>query len=256
LRQSCLLKEQQKMRTTYLALVLSALIGWSIPASAQSYKYQITPYLWLAGLDGAVGARNRTVDVDASPRNVLDNLDLAGMGAFEARLDRWRILTDVLYVDISDQGGRAEPPFVTATVAARTFIFDQEAGYQLLKREGTDLDATAGIRYWNLKNQLRLGLNANSLALEHSHGWVDPVVGVRFISDLPMHLYVTGKADVGGFSTAARLDWQAFGGVGYRFTDHIVANIGYRNLSVDYKNDGFVFDTGMRGAVLGLGLRF
>ena len=48
----------------------SLIIGWSVPADAQStpFNYQITPYLWLSGLDGAVGARNRTADLTNSRR--------------------------------------------------------------------------------------------------------------------------------------------------------------------------------------------
>jgi len=44
--------------------------------------------------------------------------------------------------------------------------------------------------------------------------------------------------------------------LGLKFNDHIVGSVGYRNLSVDYKNAGFAFDTSMRGLVLDLGLRF
>lgn len=246
-------------RIGYVVVFIGTLmLGWSVPAGAQStsFKYQITPYFWLSGLNGTVGARHETAEVDESFADILDHLDFGLMGAFEARLGRWRILTDSLYIKVSDVEGLPQPPFIDASVAAKTFMFDQEAGYQLLKREGTDLDVTGGIRYWHLNNKLQLSHATTSLGLEHSRGWVDPIVGLRFTSDLSKLLFVTAKADIGGFSAAARIDWQAYGGIGVKFNDSIVASVGYRNLSVDYNNDGFVYDVGMRGVVLGLGLRF
>ena len=111
-------------------------------------------------------------------------------------------------------------------------------------------------RLWHLKNGLQLARGAESLGIEHTRGWVDPVVGLRFSSDLPKRLFVTAKADIGGFDAAAHIDWQAYGGIGLKFNDRLVGSIGYRNLSVDYMKDGFTFDAGMRGLVLDLGLRF
>ncbi|PYS27942.1 MAG: hypothetical protein DMG11_14555 [Acidobacteria bacterium] len=247
------------MRSGYVVVLLGALIiGWSIPADAQNtpFKYQFTPYVWLSGLKGDVGARNQTANVNASFNDLLDHLDFGLMGAFEGRLGQWRILTDTLYLDVSGEKGTPRPPFIDASVATKAFIFDQEAGYQILKREGTDLDVTGGIRFWHLKNGLQLARGAESLGIEHTRGWVDPVVGLRFSSDLPKRLFVTAKADIGGFDAAAHIDWQAYGGIGLKFNDRLVGSIGYRNLSVDYMKDGFTFDAGMRGLVLDLGLRF
>jgi hypothetical protein len=247
------------MRNGCIALLVAALlIGWSIPANAQntSFKYQFTPYFWLSGLDGTIGARNHTAEVDASFSDILDHLDFGLMGAFDARVGRWRLFTDILYIDMSGQRGRANPPFIDASVGTRVFILDQKAGYPIYKREGTELDATGGIRFWHLKNSLQLSGVRESLDLKHSRGWVDPVVGLNFNSDLSKRFFVTAIADIGGFDLVARLDWQAFAGIGVKFNDRVVGTVGYRNLSVDYTHQGFVFDTDMRGLVLAVGLRF
>ena len=96
------------MRSGYVVVLLGALIiGWSIPADAQNtpFKYQFTPYVWLSGLKGDVGARNQTASVNASFNDLLDHLDFGLMGAFEGRLGQWRILTDTLYLDVSGEKG-------------------------------------------------------------------------------------------------------------------------------------------------------
>lgn len=248
------------MRARFVIVFVGILIiVWNVHAHGQSrtsFKYQFTPYFWLSGLDGTTGARGRTAEVDASFNDLLDHLDFAMMGTFEARFSRWRLLTDTLYIDVSGERGRPEAPFIDASVATRAFILDQEAGYPIFKKEGTDLNVTGGIRYWHLKNELQLSGARETVGAEHARGWVDPVVGLHFSTDLPKGLFVTAKADIGGFDAGARLDWQAYAGAGLKLSDHFVVTTGYRNLSVDYKKDGFAFDIGMKGVVLGLGVRF
>ena len=46
------------------------------------------------------------------------------------------------------------------------------------------------------------------------------------------------------------------GALSYRFTDRIVARVGYRYLKVDYDNDGFVYDVALSGPILGMTFRF
>jgi hypothetical protein len=43
-------------------------------------------------------------------------------------------------------------------------------------------------------------------------------------------MFVFAKSDVGGFDAGAQLDWQAFGGAGFKFNDTVVGSVGYRYL--------------------------
>ena len=96
----------------------------------------------------------------------------------------------------------------------------------------------------------------SQINFEHSKTWADPIVGLAFRSDLSERFFVTAKADIGGFDAAAKIDWQAFGGLGFRFNDRISVLGGYRHLAVDYTNEGFVYDTALQGLVIGVGIRF
>jgi hypothetical protein len=87
-----------------------------------------------------------------------------------------------------------------------------------------------------------------------SESWIDPVVGLRGSIDLASGFFATAYADVG--SGASDLTWQIYGGLGYRFNDRVLGQIGYRYLSVDYENDGFVWDVEMSGPIIGLTIRF
>ena len=61
--------------------------------SGDSWQFEITPYIFAAGLDGEIGQSTRfgdvTADIDMGFSDILENLDSGFMGLFEARKDKW-----------------------------------------------------------------------------------------------------------------------------------------------------------------------
>src|SRR3954447_17549499 len=117
---------QEMLRWRLSLILFTGLgLGWNLSAFAQTsatpFKYQITPYIWFSGLNGTLGARGRTADVDASFNNILDNLDMVGTGAFEGRWNRWRLLVDTQYIKVSGVSGTPGPIFTDVGVGAKTF---------------------------------------------------------------------------------------------------------------------------------------
>jgi hypothetical protein len=245
-----------------LMLLSAVVLVWSLPVQGQAqssrFKYQVTPYFWFSGIDGDVGVLGRSANANVSFGDIWDNLKFGAMGTFEGRWNRWVFLGDVLYMNLAHD--RATPnliAFSNAEVKAKTLILDPEFGYQIVRGDGGELNLLAGVRYWHLKNSLQFSDDAGgSLGLTETRNWVDPIVGMQYRADLGRMFYVTAKGDIGGFSAAARLDWQAFGGLGIRFSDRVSALVGYRHLAVDYSKDGFLYDTELKGIVVGLGIRF
>lgn len=73
------------------------------PAQAQSdesnrWEYAGAVYLWGAGIGGRTLGGS---EVEVGFSDLVDNLELAFMGAFSARKNDWSILTDVIFMDIS-----------------------------------------------------------------------------------------------------------------------------------------------------------
>jgi hypothetical protein len=245
-----------------MALVIGVVLACAFPLGAQTksskFKYQVTPYFWMSGIDGDVGALGETTHIDESFGDIWDNLKFGAMGTFEGRWDRWVFLGDALY--INQQADRSTPDdsaFDNARVKSKMLILDPEFGYQIVRRDGVELNALVGGRYWHLKNELQLtGPGVSPAGFTETADWIDPIIGLQVRKDIGHAVYVTGKADIGGFSVAARLDWQAFGGVGYRVSDRVSVLGGYRVLSVDYSKNGFLFDTTLQGVVVGIGIGF
>jgi hypothetical protein len=236
-----------------------ALSCWSHAAQAQTsdYKFQVTPYLFWTGLNGTIGEQGKTANVDASFGDVVHHLNMVAMVYFDARFGRWRALVDNLYTDVSDARATPGPLFSSVKVATRMWIVDPEAAYAIIRKEGKEVDVTAGARIWNLDNSVTLF--RPNFALDRGSGTrsiADPIVGGRFYSDVGQRMFLIAKADVGGFNASASTDWQAFAAGGYKFNDRIVGSVGYRYLSVDYSANNAIFDVHLNGVIVGLGLRF
>ena len=241
-------------------MFLAGLFGLgSLPAQAQtdSYKVQITPYGFLTGVNGTVEEQGRSASVDASLRDILDHLNMIATVYADARFGRWRGTLDNLYVDVSNERATPGPLFDSVRVASRVWMVDPEVGYAVFQQEGKELDVVAGVRIWNVKNDLTLFRQNIQADLGRGNRTVpDPIVGAHFSTDLPRNMFVFAKGDIGGFNAGAHLDWQAFGGAGYKLSERIVGSVGYRYLSVNDQPSSAVYNVVLQGVIVGIGVRF
>ncbi len=105
----------------------------------------------------------------------------------------------------------------------------------------------------NIAQILRRNL---SRAFSLNQDWLDPYLGLRARYNLTPALYVTAKADVGGFSAGSRVSVEAIGAIGYQITRNIWAEAGYKYLYVDYHHDTFTYDISNGGALVTIGVNF
>jgi hypothetical protein len=221
-----------------------------------NWHFQFTPYLWVAGISGRAGIGNLDVNVESGITNENVNINFGFMGTFEARKDRFIILTDVQYSNLGSELPTPGPLFSSATAEFKTFVLDPEVGYRVVRKEGgAFVDVVGGIRYWHLRTDLAFtqGLLA-PISVTSSKGWVDGVGGIRGKALISRRLFVTGKADLGG--GGSNLSYQLFGGVGLLLGKRFALIGGYRDLDVNYNKDGFLFDMALHGPVFGMSIRF
>jgi len=232
----------------------------SAPPSAvpDEPKFQLTPYIWFSGFKGNVGARGYVAQVDAKFVDLIDELNFGALVAFEAKWGRWKFLADTVYMNLSDDKATPGPLFSGAQVTSKTFIFDPELGYSVAGSEAASLDVMGGFRVWHLDNSLELRQGDQRVRASRTQTWVDPVVGMRLKASLSRAVFVTAKADVGGFGIGSDLTFQLFGGLGLNLSPRLTTVIGYRHLDVDYRRarTDFVYDVALSGLVAGFGFRF
>ena len=60
-----------------------------LPPDEDGWQLTLTPYGWLANLDGTLGVRGYTTPVDIKFDDILNNLDMVALINMEARKGRW-----------------------------------------------------------------------------------------------------------------------------------------------------------------------
>lgn len=93
-------------------------------------------------------------------------------------------------------------------------------------------------------------------SLSADKDWIDPILGARAQWNINDKWFLAGRSDIGGFGAGSDLTWSAQGTVGYRFTDKVSAELGYRYLDTDYQDGGFTYDMAEHGVFTGLNIVF
>lgn len=230
------------------------------PMIDTGWVLSVTPYFWMAGMEGQVGVRgSQPANVDLSFSEIFDAIDWwppPVMLAGEARNGRYAIVTDFLYLGNEVGGTFPGPLSVAVDVNLNTIVWSFGGTYRVVDNGNATLDLMAGGRLWYMDTDITLAGPVNTLQGSGSKTWVDPIIGVAGTFDLGNGFGVRGSADVGGFGVAADLDWQVVGALQYQYNQMVSFEAGYRYLDVDYSDDGFVYDMVMQGPIIGATFKF
>jgi len=254
--------------------ILSAMclgLGFSQNSSAveaDAWQYEVTPYFLAAGLDGDVGIRGVTTDVDMSFSDVWDKFDAGFMGLLSARKGPWMYSLEGVYFKLEDQGSKSVTgPFGHVTVngaldlTTKMYIYQGTVGYRVLD-DTTSVDLIGGLRYTKLDVDMDVTITTTpgivfpggARSATGSESWTDAVVGALVLHPLNDQWSLLGYADVGGGGSDST--YQFILGANWEFAKDYTAKVGYRQLSWDYEEDGRVWDMTASGPYLGLGIRF
>ncbi len=266
-----------------LALITAAIFTVSAQAqsaaSADPWKFSITPYLWLPTIDGTLkynipsGAGGGSPSVEVGPNDYQFAIEIAG----DVRKGRWLAFTDLIYLSFSTDasavksvnfGGSAVSSSANAgtNTSVRGMIWTLGAGYAALTDRPVALDVFGGFRYAGLQSSTDWYLTADvtgpgggqtfpraGSVSQRLDLW-DGIVGVRGSVWLGSSNWsIPYYLDVGAGSSV--VTWQGMLGVAYSFKWCDVA-LAYRYLYYDQGSDKFLQNMSFRGPALSATFRF
>ena len=221
----------------------------------QGWSGQATLYAWLPSINGSQQGRDGEPLVDLNTNGVLSRLDMAFMGAAVLQKDRWSLLFDAVYVDLSNDAEWLQGNLQTKT-GTRIGMYTLAAAYRVYDDKGF-VDLYGGGRYFNTTLSFGIATDNRGLNREVNVDWADPIVGVRGGWPLGQRWSLAGFADVGGFDGSSDLSWELYGGANYDFTDRWQGTVGYRYLSVLYQaSNRATLDLDVQGPLFGITYKF
>ena len=240
-----------------------------IETPGDGWQFEITPYVWMTGMSGSVSPFRRapTVHIDSSFSDILEELNIAGFANAWGTNGAFGFYADIMYVDTTANeasGPVAIPaygitvPGIDVSVDSKLFSGALFGAVRLAETDDFRLDALGGIRFAHLTTEVTASIPSvpRAYSAKSEFGWVDPALGFRMAYDAGDRVSLVGQADVGGFSVGSDLTWQAMATINYRITKATALSFGYRYMSIDYDDDGHVFDTVLQGPTVGLSFRF
>src|SRR5678815_243847 len=119
-------------------------------------------------MNGTVGMKGVSADVDMGFGDILENLEFGFMGNYRMQKDKWSLGTDVIYMGLGTSGERGR-----AELDVDEWIVELNGGYEIRPF----FTLIAGLRYNSLANRLFFPATENEI--KASEDWVDPLVGGR-----------------------------------------------------------------------------
>jgi opacity protein-like surface antigen len=230
------------------------------PVLASAPSFSVTSYIWATAIDG----RSATLpplppaDINLRFRDVLKELNGAMMASAEMRIERWSVLVDGQFSQVTTGGNLPGPFFSALKLRSQTTTLQGSVFYRVYEDTVLALDVGAGVRFWNLDTKLEILPGLANLRIDHrqSQMWADPILGARLGVKLDGPWSLTVAGDIGGFSAGSRLTWQALGSVNYAWSENLTLKAGYRALHVDYRSGSFSYDVTQHGPVVAATYRF
>jgi hypothetical protein len=245
-------------------------------ASAGDTEFRATVYGYVPSLGGAMSfptGGGATIDVQSD--TLIENTELALMGAFEIQKGRWGAFADALYFNVAnsqpamssfDISGVQLPPGIAADASldVKNWVTTVAANFRAVASPRVVLDLFGGARLLKVKSELAWEFNTDfgpfSGPLRRGAGesdndaW-DGIGGVkgRLNFGEGARVFIPYYADAG--TGQSDLTWQAMAGVGYAF-QHVELVGVWRYLDYEMKSDKRLDNLNFNGPTAGVTFRW
>lgn len=249
-----------KVLTGVMALSLVAVMGVQAAPQAQDggWNLEVTPYLWMMGIDGDVTVGGREVDVDVGFDDVVDRLDIGGGLLVVAERNRYLAWGQIDYLSLSSDEADVEDRLAPEGVSldTETVLAEAAAGYRVDGwAEGQTFDLLVGVRYLWIENDLSVRGTGD---FKDDNDVIDPIFVVRpriplFPTKIDGLVFNPTLAIGGGGDSDLVYELQPQ--LQYQISETWAARIGYRRVYYKIDNDANnEFDGAFQGAFVGLGI--
>jgi len=247
---------------------------------------------WMAGVSGNSGVKGVVADPDVSFDQLLTHLTHVPIVlSADIRYKRWEFFGDGQYMEVGTSASLPGLLFTDANIHLKVGLAEGFVGYRVINCDKAALSFFAGARYSYQGGDLNIFNNGdarlvrlrellgirNKLAFSDSTDWVDPVIGARGRVKIWKATSLYAEGDVGGFDansgsafeihregrTIARepvesSDWsyQVQGGLEFQISRWFWAQVGWRYLKYDYRQEGFTNKTALNGPQVQGGINF
>lgn len=233
-------------------------------ANSDEWQFSGGIYLWGADIGGTTITGS---EVEVGFDQLVDNLEMAFMGAFEARKNKWSVITDVIYLDIGANktvdlsipiDGTHVPVTTTVELDMEGWVWHLAAGYNLYEEGKSRLDFVGGVRYLDLSTDLFLGLQSLGPGLsrtifESTSAW-DGIIGLKGHAALGERWFLPYYIDVG--AGQSKSTWQASAGIGFKAGRVVDLALTYRHLEWDIDSARVIDDINFSGPIFGVIFRW
>ena len=224
------------------------------------WQFYADLYGWMPNIYGE-SATGSDFEIDLD--DILDNLQFMVMVVGGVKKDKWEFNVDVIYMDLEgDKNSTAYllnlPVNVYADVELKAWVVTPTVRYNILEKDKFKLNILAGARYLYLDVDLKVDIdgvrdNEFSKSASDSGDVWDAIVGVTGEVMLNEKWYLPFQFDIG--TGDSDLTYQAFGGVGYRFSRVDLIG-GYRYLRWNFDDNSALDDLYISGPIAGVKIRF
>lgn len=241
-------------------MVMAALLvaaGSGNAQTTESWSFEVTPYAWLAGMEGDLTVRGQKVDFEKDASELLDAAEVGGSLRLGASYDRFVIGALVDYFSLSTDELDAEDQPAGATVDSKMLMTELAAGYRVDGWiEGQSFVFALGVRNLHAENDLALDAGpafSNERDITDGMFYLLPTIplfpssieGLRFNPVLGIG---AGDSD---------LAYEMFPQVQYDFNESVALRFGYRRVGWRYEGDrGNELNVDLAGLIAGLGMKF
>lgn len=225
-----------------------------VNAKPTGAHFSVALYGWMVGLNGQIGVRDLSADVNVRFTDILHKLRWGAMGTYEASYNSWLGIDDAVYASLRDKRTvsrtRLQPQL---DLGLDLFIGNTFVGYTFRPEQNVAIDVLAGARFWHTDASLGISGDVVNRERERVSTWVDAIGGlrVRWQPARQWQVNIAGDGGAGGSKGTG----EGLGSVSYNWT-RWSAFAGYRYLYENYRKDEFFFTGHLDGPVLGGAYRF